>query len=193
MMTLARNAAHHLRILNDEPQTVYPAALLRDRVLGMLERTAQVDTLFVRRERYQAGAASDEERQRVRQQFLANVRDTDYTVCVRGTGNFSQRLYEVVALGRIPIFVDTDCILPFEHVIDWKTYCVWVDQREIEDLPERVAKFHAGLTPAGFAALQQACRALWEEYLSFSGFFTHFEEHFPPLARAANARYGATS
>ena len=63
--------------------------------------------------------------------FFQNISDTDYTICIRGTGNFSQRLYEVLAFGRIPIFIDTDSILPYDEIINWRDYCVWVKPDEL--------------------------------------------------------------
>lgn len=103
---------------------------------------------------------------------------SDYIVCLRGTGNFSARLYETLAMGRIPIFIDTDCILPYDRSINWKDYCVWVDANELSSLPEKVLEFHGNLSEADFLEHQKCCRALWEERLSFSGFFKHFPEHF---------------
>jgi hypothetical protein len=51
--------------------------------------------------------------------------------------------YEALALGRIPVFVDPDCILPFHDRIDWRSYAVWVDARDIRSVPHIVAELHA--------------------------------------------------
>lgn len=63
-------------------------------------------------------------------------------------------------------------------MIDWKEHCVWVDEPEIRGIGNRVAAFHASLTPGEFADRQRACRRLWETHLSPHGFFAHFHEHF---------------
>jgi hypothetical protein len=111
--------------------------------------------------------------QNVRKEYLQNLIDSDYVICARGAGNFSYRLYETLSCGRIPVFIDTDCVLPFESAIDWKQYCVWVDESDVANLPERVADFHARLSPGDFVDRQHACRELWEQWLSPTGFFSN--------------------
>ena len=114
----------------------------------------------------------------MRREYVQNMVDSDYVLCARGGGNFSYRLYETLSCGRIPVFVDTDCVLPLESAIDWKGTCVWVDESDLNEIGSRVAAFHAALTPAEFADRQRACRRLWETHLSPQGFFAHFHEHF---------------
>jgi len=49
----------------------------------------------------------------------------------------SYRLYEALCCGRIPVFIDTDCVLPYDFMIDWKKYFVWVDQSELPLIAEK--------------------------------------------------------
>jgi hypothetical protein len=104
-------------------------------------------------------------------EFVNNVLDSDYTICVRGAGNFSYRLYEVLAAGRIPLFINTDCVLPFEDEIDWRKHCVWVEEDELQDAGEILALFHAGLSNEEFIGLQIENRRLWEDRLSPLAFY----------------------
>ncbi len=151
---------------------------LRWGVLHRLEREPGIQTNFVKRKKYKAGARTPEEVNTSRREFWGNMLESDYVVCVRGTGNFSARFYETLAMGRIPIFVDTDCILPWEKDIDWQGLCVWVDASELQMLPQKVLDFHAHLSGDDFVEHQKRCRETWEERLSFSGFFKHFSEYF---------------
>ena len=75
----------------------------------------------------------------VRQEYLHNMIDSDYMLVIRGAGNASFRLFETLCSGRIPVLVDTDCVLPYEEQVDWKQYCVWVDQTELPYIAEKVA------------------------------------------------------
>ena len=115
--------------------------------------------------------------QRVRKEFYKNIENTDYTLCIRGTGNFSARFYETLALGRIPIFINTDCMLPFNDVIDWKKHVIWIEQREISEIATKIRNFHNGLTQDSFISLQIKNRKLWEEYFSFPGFIKNLTSH----------------
>lgn len=159
-----------------EPATVEHTAL-RSRVLENLARSPLVQTNFVRRKKYKGGDATGGNSD-LKTEFVQNIVESDYTVCVRGTGNFSTRFYETLCLGRIPIFVDTDCRLPFDDAIDWKKYCVWVDAAEIDSVDEKVADFHNSLTESGFKHVQAACRKLWFGHLQRDAYYGHFSESF---------------
>jgi hypothetical protein len=160
---------------------VTPAVLLRARVLRALRRSPLIEDHFIIRNDYRAGVRSSEDRSNpfhpTRLEFVRAIHDCDYTLCVRGGGNFSVRLYETLNLGRIPIFIDTDCILPYDFVLDWRQFCCWIDEGEIPHIAEKVADFHASLTPDDFIDRQKACRAVWEQWCSDTGFHRHFHEH----------------
>ena len=100
--------------------------------------------------------------------------DSDYVVCVRGAGNFSIRFYEALAMGRIPVFINTDCALPFDDELDWKKHVVWVEFKERHKVAEKVANFHRAISEKDFIDLQLANRKLWEERLTLGGFFKEF-------------------
>jgi hypothetical protein len=166
-----------------EPPPLIPHIFLRARVLALLSKSARVETKFLIRDKYMGGARGVDRKDpfsTMKLEYVDNIRDTDYTVCIRGTGNYSMRFYETLCLGRIPVFIDTDCVLPFDSTLDWKRYCVWVDQSEIPFVAEKVADFHAGLSQDDFVELQHACRKLWEEWLSAGGFYAHFREYLTP-------------
>ncbi|HEY9887965.1 MAG TPA: hypothetical protein V6D02_06150, partial [Candidatus Obscuribacterales bacterium] len=102
-----------------------------------------------------------------------------------GSGNISVRFYETLCMGRIPIFINTDCELPLASKIDWRRYCVWVEEAEIPHLSEKILAFHRSLSAAEFVDLQYECRQLWEQFLCPTGFFAHFYEHFQQPASLA--------
>lgn len=160
---------------------------LRKRAMRILSTSPLVKTEFVVRNGFMGGAYSgigsdatiDRGRLRLaRQEYVRNIADSDYVLCVRGGGNFSYRLYETLCCGRIPLFVDTDCVLPYDSLINWKEYTVWVDCKNLARIDERVAAFHESLSPQDFQDLQLRCRRLWEEWLSPQGFFANFRRHF---------------
>lgn len=164
------------------PPPFEPPWRLRGKVLRLLAQSPLLETDFIIRTRYRAGVRNRQQRNDplhpTNVEFVNNIFNTDYTVCIRGGGNFSKRLYETLSCGRIPIFIDTDSVLPYDFSIDWKQYCVWVDKSEIPYIAEKVADFHARLSPGDFEDLQRSCRQLWVERLSKEGFLSHFHEHF---------------
>jgi hypothetical protein len=113
-----------------------------------------------------------------RQEYLANLLGSPYTLCVRGRGNYSLRFYEALCCGRIPVLVNTDCVLPFENQINWKDYCVWVDESDISYIGEILSDFHARISNIEFKELQLACRKLWLDYLSPESFMRNLSKNF---------------
>jgi hypothetical protein len=164
-----------------EPPRFVPATLLRAKVLRTLELDAGIETNFIVRTRYKTGSAEE---------FYRNILETEYTVCVRGYGNWSVRLYETLACGRIPVFIDTDCSLPFDDTVDWNHYCVWVPEADASRVGDYVRDFHRSISPTDFGARQRECRILWETRLSQKGFLSHLQEYFADFS-SPNWRRGA--
>lgn len=162
----------------------YSSLLLRSRIMNVLSASRLVETNFVVRNAYfdgvltPQGVADQGKLSLTRQEYVQNTVDSDYVLCVRGGGNFSYRFYETLCCGRIPLFIDTDCVLPFDSVINWKEYTVWVDRKDLDRVDERVAAFHDALSPQDFLDLQLRCRKLWEDWLSPQGFFANLHLHF---------------
>lgn len=177
---LRSRAAHRLGRTDRVPPPLRSHLALRRRVLEVLRRAPGVDTDFVVRDRYRAGVRTLDDRadrtHPTATAFFENLRGSDYTVCVRGGGNFSTRLYETLCLGRIPVIVDTDLVLPWEGRVPWHELAVRVPAAALDELPGRLLDLHAGFDDAAFAELQRRCRALWVDRLSVPGFFDHLPE-----------------
>lgn len=174
---VARAVKRRLRVARGRlPDGLYARA----HALHALDRSPLVRLDAVVRDAFWAGAVvpgrpDDQALMRsARHEFVENLRRSDYVLCARGGGNFSYRLYEAMSAGRIPLFVDTDCVLPFEDEIDWRSLCVWVDETDVGSVAESVADRHAELGPEGFERAQRECRRVWEEFLSPEGFYGRF-------------------
>ena len=99
----------------------------------------------------------------------------DYTFCYRGAANYSLRFYESLCLGRIPLFINTDCKLPFEDQINWRDICIWVDVSELSRIGDIIMTFHHSMTKNKFIEKQVYCRELWLKYFSKQGFYSQFQ------------------
>ena len=157
--------------------------VIRKLAIETLQRSLLVETNFVLRS--QAGLIGNNVSQAkaYRKVFVQNLQESDYIFCCRGSGNHSNRLYETLCYGRIPVFLNTDCVLPFDFDIDWKKYLVFVEEKDISRIDKIIYDFHSSLSPSDFVDFQMKCRNLWLERLSPEGFFTHFHRHFDFLKR----------
>ena len=154
------------------PDRLLPGTYTRERAIRLIEKDNRIVANFNKRTAFRAGA-KDASDQRVKTtEFYTNMMESDYVLCCRGVGNFSKRFYETLAMGRIPVFVNTDCILPFDNVIDWKNYLVWVEEKEINHLCDRIEEHYNSMTNDQFHNMQKSCRALYEKYLTEYGELT---------------------
>jgi hypothetical protein len=157
----------------------------RARALKFLLKTPVLKTNFLFRMNVSFGGAWGglvpggfvEKADQFRQEFIDNIINSDYVLCIRGYDNFSLRLYETLCCGRIPVFLDTDCVLPYEFAVNWKDYCVWINQHEIHHIVEKVMDFHRQLSPQDFIDFQYKCREFWLNWFSPEGFFRNFYRH----------------
>ena len=116
-----------------------------------------------------------------RRAYAEHISACQYTLCVRGAGNYSYRFYETLCLGRIPLFIDSDCVLPFEERTDVRRACVSVALDDVDHLGDRLRAAHDAMSPDEFVERQRNARSLWETWLSPEGFFTALGAHADAL------------
>lgn len=147
--------------LRKDYEPLFASAFQRAGLLRYFEKSDTIETNFIYRENYRGGAKTDKEREQTTLEYYNNIKNSDYVLCVRGAGNFSVRLYETLLMGRIPIFVNTDCLLPFEDTINWKNHVVWVEWKNRSKIADIVTDFHQNISNESFKNLQEKNRELW--------------------------------
>jgi len=158
-----------------ENEPMLPFVIKRKKILNKISSFHGIKTDFIRRTTYATGIKNNNEQNRL--EFIMNIIDNDYTVCMRGGGNYSIRLYETLCLGRVPIFINTDCKLPFEEKINWKDICIWIEIDQISHISEIILESHQSMTQSQFSEKQVYCRELWLKYFSNEGFYNQFHAY----------------
>lgn len=113
---------------------VYPVALARRlgvywrrAAMHACERSPLVQTDFIIRRSFSGSRTTIElDPEQARREFLDNIIGADFVLAPKGDGNYSNRLLETLSLGRIPVLIDTDTVLPFEEEIDYAKILVRV-------------------------------------------------------------------
>jgi hypothetical protein len=155
-------------------QKFYPSSYHRNVYLKSIQKNKGIVTDFIFRKKYRAGVVTEADRQRTSEAFYNNIFKNQYVFCLRGTGNFSVRFYETLALGRIPVLIDTDCRLPFKSKINWAKHCLIIQVGEEHTIAERIIEFHNSLTNAQFEEMQRGNRELWENHFTKEKYFVEY-------------------
>jgi len=128
----------------------------RIRHINKINMAADIRKKFILRSDYWAGKPHDKQ---VITDFVKNIEETYFTVCSRGAGNWSDRFYKVMFLGRIPIVVDTDLVLPFEDRINWRDIIVYCDSEN--DIANNIRQFWK----KDIVQAQMKCKEIYDTYL----------------------------
>lgn len=168
------NVRRTIGIDTTDCQSFYPSSYYRSVYLKRIQSNKEIVTSFIFRKQYQGGVVTDVDKKQISLEFYTNIFENQYVFCLRGTGNFSVRFYETLALGRIPVVVNTDCRFPFRTQINWAKHCLIIAEHEVGAIAEKIINFHNALTDAEFRQLQQSNRVLWEMYFTKENYFVQY-------------------
>ena len=68
------------------------------------------------------------------EQFLQITSSSKFTLCPRGYGKTSFRLYEALKLQSIPIYIYDECFLPYTELLDWSKMAILIHINDINQL-----------------------------------------------------------
>lgn len=165
-----------LFIIHADKQRFYPSSIIRAKLLNEFNQNKNINTDFIFRTKYRAGVKNHEDRKKSSIEFYLNMFNNPYVFCMRGTGNFSVRFYETLAMGRIPVLIDTDCRLPLDNQIIWKNHCVRIQKKSKLSISEQLLIFHKSISEDEFIKFQIRNRNLWLNKLQRK---TYFESIIP--------------
>jgi hypothetical protein len=145
-------------------------AYIREKALKYLKSNKHINCDFIIRDEF--WAAQSKGLSETRLDYAINMLNSPYALVARGAGNFSYRIYEVLSCGRIPVFINTDCVLPYDEFVNWKEHMVWVEHDEVSKIGTILSNFHNNISSEEFKQLQLKNRKLYEEWVSPYGFFS---------------------
>lgn len=144
----------------------------RRRLMMVCKRDTRLNTVFIGRKTYSGHANSVEGNpQRIREEYIDTLKESDFILAPKGDGNYSLRFFEALSMGRIPVFPDTDIELPLETQIPYKDISVRISLDSLEQTGNSIYDFYTALSDAQFEERQVAARRLFLEYLYAPSFF----------------------
>lgn len=183
MRFLAKNFLIDLCAAFDERKRVFKQGLyFRRKALEALSRSKIVKTNFIARNFYSANLKTLEiPPEKARAEYIQNILNSDFTLCPKGDANYSARFYEVLSLGRIPVLIDTDCVLPLQDSLDYENFIVFADYKNIGKIDEIISDFYKNLDEDEFAKIQKRAREVFEKYLKIGHFFRIIESQLKKM------------
>jgi hypothetical protein len=97
--------------------------------------------------------------------FVGMMIDSTFSLCPRGYGRTSFRMYEAIEAGSIPVYVSDVHWLPYTDVLDWDKFCVIVKESEIGSIVDRLRS----ISQERIAEMRAECIKLYDEYFSLDG------------------------
>jgi len=85
-----------------------------------------------------------------------------FSLCPRGYGATSYRLYESMQLGAIPVYVSDKHLLPWSDELDWSQFCVLIKPNDIQN----ILQLTLGLSASKVRKMQENLEGVWENYFS---------------------------
>lgn len=144
---------------------------LRDKAIKLLASDRRIDSYFdVTSPRKSYYVTDDSNRINLENLFIENMNKCDYTLCVRGTGNYSGRIYMALNAGRIPVVIDTDIVIPFED----KLHMLSVPIKYLEKIGDIILEHFEQITEQELIAMKMHNRAVYNQFLAPEKFLPNF-------------------
>src|SRR3989344_707736 len=138
-------------------------------------RSPLVDTHFIVRKTFSGSSRTIElDPAQARTEYLDSIINSDFVIAPKGDGNYSNRFFKTLCLGRIPVLTDTNVVLPLEDVIDYALIAVRVPMDRVRETPAYIREFYDALTNEEWEQRQRLARATLEKYLRQDSFLRPF-------------------
>lgn len=149
-----------------------PGVILRERLIKNINESIKIDKNIIIRKSYGGSIKTiGIPPMQARNEYVQCIKESDYFLCPRGDGNFSVRFYETLSLGRIPVLIDTDVELPSSSLIDYDSFLIKINIKDINKIDDIILNFHNIVSGDDFEQMQKKCRQAFDQYLNIHVFF----------------------
>ena len=92
------------------------------------------------------------------------MKRSHFSLCPRGYGPTSFRLYESIKMGVVPVYISDNFFLPFQDVIDWKKFSILLKDKHIKKLPKILQRT---LEDGTYAQLKESVDIVNKKFFTF--------------------------
>ena len=149
-----------------------PGIFWRKKAVRALKEDSAIDSNLIERSSYSLHSRSiSGDPKQVREEYRKNLDVSTLSLCVRGDANASQRFYEALSAGRVPLLLDTDSVLPLEDIAPYEQCVIKVPFGEMATLSKRAVAWYGAQTDTSFIQAEKEARALFQKYLRLDRYF----------------------
>ena len=139
-----------------------PGIYFRRKAVQALSQSKHIQTDFLMRKSFFAKSGFDGKisinPEVVEKTYIQSILNSDFVLAPKGSGNASLRFFETLSLGRFPVLIDTDYVLPLKDHIDYKKFLVTVDYTRIKDTERTILDFYNSVSSEEFKERQKMAR-----------------------------------
>lgn len=144
----------------------------RKKAMRILTEDTRLHTSFIIRSSFSGNSTTaSKDADSLRREYVENIITSDFVLCPKGDANYSSRFYETLSLGRIPVVIDTDMVLPFENQIDYSACIIRVPYQEVNRVGDYIMERWEKMTDQDFERMQEAARNAFVTYLRYDAYF----------------------
>ena len=96
--------------------------------------------------------------------FFNLINDSYFSLCPRGYGPTSFRLYESIQAGTIPIYISDEFFLPYSDFLDWNKFSILLKPRKISLIPKIVEEI---IGSSDYVDMQNNLKVVSKDYFNF--------------------------
>lgn len=189
--TLKSSIKYHIKNLSFDVKSLFDKSWCakkmgvywRRAIMRACSRSVLVRTHFIVRKTFSGNRKTIElDPAQARKEYLDSITESDFVLAPKGDGNYSNRFLKTLCIGRIPVVVDTDIVLPLEDVIDYSLISVRVPMDKVHETPKYIREFYDSLTEEEWQQRQYLARKVFQKYLRQDSFLRYFfTEKIPTL------------
>lgn len=101
--------------------------------------------------------------------FKEITRRSIFSLCPRGYGATSYRLYEAMQLGAIPVYLSDKHLLPWSDEVDWSQFCVVAGANDTQ----RILSMTLEMKESDVRRMQDKLRDAWRDHFSVESTCRH--------------------
>jgi hypothetical protein len=102
-------------------------------------------------------------------EFISVTSRSKFTLCPRGYGNTSFRLYECMQLGSVPVYISDDFHLPWSDELNWDEFCVLINANEAE-YTDKILK---EISDEEYLAMRSNIEKVYDNYFTLDSLYSN--------------------